>query len=125
MYPFIQNDVKTLHDDDVEGIQNLYGSPISNKPGIFCCTIYHSLLLTCLQSPTNIFFAYYHIGPDNHCCGEVLIKSDGKTKENHLSRLGKFVKFGGTTDNRFSYRQQNGDSYLYWQNGVWMVKQCY
>ena len=53
------------------------------------------------------------------------MKSDGKTKENHLSRLGKFVKFGGTADNRFSYRQQNGDSYLYWQNGVWMVKQCY
>ena len=53
------------------------------------------------------------------------MKSDGKTKETHLSRLGKFIKFGGTTDNRFSYRQQNGDSYLYWQNGVWMVKQCY
>ena len=45
MYPFIQNDVQTLHDDDVKGIQNLYGSPISNKPGILCYTIYHGLLL--------------------------------------------------------------------------------
>ena len=43
MYPFIQNDVQALHADDINGIQNLYGSPISNKPGILCHTIYHSL----------------------------------------------------------------------------------
>ena len=44
MYPFIQNDVQALHADDINGIQKIYGSPISNKPGILCYTIYHSLL---------------------------------------------------------------------------------
>ena len=125
MYPFIQNDVQALHADDINGIQNLYGSPISNKPGIYLSwpTIaVNRINIDFLPVSYYYFFAYYHIGPDNHCCGEVVMKSDGKTKEKHLSRLGKFVKSGGATDNRYSYRQQNGDSYLYWQNGVWMVK---
>ena len=90
---------------------------------VYCVILFIiAYYLTGYQSLTIIFFASYDQGPDNHCCGEVVMKSDGKTKEKHLSRLGKFVKSGGATDNRYSYRQQNGDSYLYWQNGVWMVK---
>ena len=62
------------------------------------------------------------IGSDNHCCVEVIIKSDDEAKIKHANRLGRFVKFGTSTDKRFSYRQQNGESYLYWQKGVWMVR---
>ena len=33
MYPFIQNNIKDLHDDDINGIQKLYGVPDNDTPG--------------------------------------------------------------------------------------------
>ena len=64
----------------------------------------------------------YHTGTSNHCCAEVVVESDGETNQKHSKRLGRFYKFGTSKNNRFSYRQQNGDSYLYWQKGIWMVR---
>ena len=49
------------------------------------------------------------------------MESNGKASEKHGEKLGKFFKFGNSKNNRFSYRHENGDSYLYWQKGVWMV----
>ena len=49
------------------------------------------------------------------------MESNGKASEKHGKKLGRFFKFGNSKNNRFSYRHENGDSYLYWQKGVWMV----
>ena len=65
------------------------------------------------------------IGSDNHCCAEVIINSNKEAKSKHANRLGVFVKFGNSNDKRFSYRQKNGESYLYWQKGVWMVRKYF
>ena len=49
------------------------------------------------------------------------MESNGIAGEKHGKKLGRFFKFGNSKNNRFSYRHENGDAYLYWQKGVWMV----
>ena len=48
MYPFIQNNINGLHDDDINGIQKLYGVPDTHTQGLF--TIIHNY---------KIILAYY------------------------------------------------------------------
>ena len=58
----------------------------------------------------------------SHCKA---LQSHGEAQDKHSNRLGKFVKYGASNNKRFSYRQQTGESYLYWQKGVWMVRKIF